>query len=340
MTDLKIKKDKLPQFLDVLSKEYAVYGPKRNGDIVAFRMIDTAEELVLDGRNSVVSPSELFLPRTEVVYRFDGENPIDEPLPDEKRVIIGMRPCDGRGLTLLDKIFDSEQVKDPFYVTRRANTVVMALGCTLPSPACFCTAVGGDPFGEEGVDVLLGDSDDAWLVKATSQKGEDLLAKHKEFFSAATANEWNVLRTEAEKKLKADLKVDNAGPRLGELFEDDIWETVSRKCLGCGACSYLCPTCYCFDLTDRKTGKGSEKIRRWDCCMFPLFTRHASGHNPRSIGAARLRQRIMHKFSYFMETYGVSSCVGCGRCVRRCPVNLDIREALTEVLAAGVPAGE
>jgi len=100
-------------------------------------------------------------------------------------------------------------------------------------------------------------------------------------------------------------------------------------------CSCLCPTCYCFDLVDEKTAAGGiKKVRTWDWCMAPLFTKHASGHNPRSVNSARLRQKVMHKFSYYPERYGIDSCVGCGRCVRNCPVNLDIREVLGQLNAA------
>ena len=128
--------------------------------------------------------------------------------------------------------------------------------------------------------------------------------------------------------------------RLDGLFDHEIWERVSRKCLGCGACSYLCPTCYCFDLTDEKTSTGARKVRRWDCCMFPSFTLHASGHNPRPVNAPRVRQKLMHKFSYHTERHGLSSCVGCGRCVRSCPVNLDIRQLLGQLMAASDVAPE
>ena len=235
---------------------------------------------------------------------------------------------------MLDRVFDSDQVKDPFYVERRSNTVVIALGCNRPLSTCFCTALGGDPFGEEGMDVLMGDAGDSFLAKSVTQKGKDFLAKHKKFFSGKSTGSWKNLVKDAQSKLKTGLQLNGAGTRLKELFENDVWETVSYKCHGCGTCAYLCPTCYCFDLTDEKTGTGAKKIRRWDCCMFSLFTLHASSHNPRPVKAARLRQRIMHKFSYYPETYGESSCVGCGRCVCSCPVNLDIRQVLEEVMAA------
>lgn len=218
-------------------------------------------------------------------------------------------------------------------MARRQNTTVIAIGCNRPVSSCFCTAVGGDPFGEEGADVLLGDVGDSLLAKAITPKGKDFLAQYGKLFAKDSGN-WDKQAKEARGKIECELDVENIKSCLDSGFEADIWETVSHKCLGCGACSYLCPTCYCFDLQNEKTSTGTRKVRTWDCCMFPLFTKHASGHNPRSVGFARLRQKIMHKFSYYAERYGVHSCVGCGRCVRSCPVNLDIRQVLDRITTA------
>jgi ferredoxin len=340
MADSKIAKNQIPKLLTAVSADYALYGPRAEDNIVTFRRIDSAEELMLDYRISTISSKELFLPRAEVVYEFDGQNFVNETLPDEKRVIFGMRPCDCRALALLDRNFDTDEVKDPFYVTRRQNTIVVALGCNQPLSSCFCTAVGGDPFGQEGADVLLGDVGDSLLAKAITPKGKDFLAQYGKFFSTAGSESWDKQAKETRDKIKSELGIENIKSCLDDRFEDDVWETVSRKCLGCGACSYLCPVCYCFDLVDEKTASGIKKIRTWDCCMFSMFTHHASGHNPRPVNAARLRQKAMHKFSYYTERYGIDGCVGCGRCVRSCPVNLDIRELLEKVTMAPNPTTE
>ncbi len=334
MAESKIAKDKIPELIKAVSADYTLYGPKAEAGIVALGHIHSAEELMLDYRNSTISAKELFLPRAEVVYEFDGQKFVDDKLPDEKRVIFGMRPCDCRALALLDRNFDTDEVQDPFYVTRRQNTIVVALGCNQPLSSCFCTAVGGDPFGQEGADVLLGDVGDSLLAKAITPKGKDFLAQYGKFFSTVGSVSWDKQAKEARNKVKSELNVENIKSRLDNLFEDEIWETISDKCLGCGACSYLCPVCYCFDLVDEKTASGIKKIRTWDCCMFSMFTHHASGHNPRSANFARLRQKIMHKFNYYRERYGVDGCVGCGRCIRSCPVNLDIRQVLEKIAAA------
>lgn len=334
MAQSTITKDRFSEFVDAVRADIAVYGPTAEARNVAFRKIASADELALDCRISTISAKELFLPETETVYEFDGEDFVDHALPDEERVVVGMRPCDCRALTLLDKIFETDEVTDPFYAARRAATVVVGLACDRPSRTCFCTAVGGDPFSEDGADVLLADAGESFLARAVTQKGEDFLARYQKFFSDGGAGNWEEQAQNARGKVADVPAISGAAPRLAEMFEHDVWETVSRKCLGCGTCSYLCPVCYCFDLTDEKTTAGMKKIKRWDCCMFPEFTLHASGHNPRSANAARLRQKIMHKFSYYVERYDVNGCVGCGRCVRSCPVNLDVREALGEITAA------
>ena len=339
MADSKIKKDRLGEFLTAVSAERVVYGPKVDGDIVAFGRIGPDEEPALEYRNSTISPKELFLPRAETVYEFDGEKLLEDVMPDEKRLLFAMRPCDCRALTLLDRVFDSDRVKEPFYVARRANTVVMAIGCSSPGSTCFCTATGGGPYGEDGADVLLSDEGDSLAAKAVTEKGKEFLDSYAKFFSTGSCD-WDKRAKEASAKISAEAKIDDAKARLDDLFEDDIWESVSKYCLGCGACSYMCPVCYCFDLTDEKTPTGARKVRTWDCCMFSLFTLHVSGHNPRSVNAARLRQKVMHKFSYYPERYGLNGCVGCGRCTRSCPVNLDIRKLLTEVMAAPAAAAQ
>jgi formate hydrogenlyase subunit 6/NADH:ubiquinone oxidoreductase subunit I len=118
-------------------------------------------------------------------------------------------------------------------------------------------------------------------------------------------------------------------------FEDPIWNRLTESCIGCGACTYLCPTCHCFDIADEQHHYQGRRIRTWDSCQYPQFTRHASGHNPRPARKHRLRQRFMHKFSYTVEKSGDIYCVGCGRCVVHCPVNLDIREVIRAFSAPG-----
>jgi len=114
-------------------------------------------------------------------------------------------------------------------------------------------------------------------------------------------------------------------------FENPIWATIHGKCLACGTCTWMCPTCHCFDISDEVKGNDGVRIRSWDSCMFPLFTKETSGHNPRTSQKERWRQRVMHKFKYYVDNFNAIACVGCGRCVMSCPVNLDIRKVVEDI---------
>ncbi len=332
MATIVLKKDQFSSLLAALAEEYAIYAPlgvEGGEGKLRFRRVSSADEVSLDGLNSTVPPKELFLPSCETLWE-SADGKMTEVLPDEKRIVVGIRPCDARALTILDSVFDSEDVKDPFYVSRRRNTVVVALACNEPRATCLCASVGGDPFGKDGADVLLVDLGDSYEASPLTDRGKELLAKVEGSKPKAGASK--KLASAAVTKAGAgpgfDKALGNACEKLASIFDSPAWKDVSASCLGCGACSYLGPTCYCFDMTDERTRSGARKVRTWDCCMFPLFTLHASGHNPRPTHVERFRQKIMHKFSYHPGTHGALACVGCGRCIRNCPAGMDLREVL------------
>ena len=339
MKFLKLGKEKLAGFLDGLRKEFQVVAPVKKENLVLFEEIGSGEEALTDFANSRKSPKDFFFPQMEVLfsYRFsNGKVEIEEPPPEPRKTIIfGMRPCDARALLLLDKVFLEGEYQDSGYQRRRENTIILALGCTHPRSTCFCTSLGGGPFSREGADALLVDIGEAYVVEVLSQKGEELFKR----LMLPEADEGSLrLAEQAKEKAKAlissRVRVGEATERLAGMFDDAFWDRVHEKCLGCGICTYLCPTCSCFDIVDERTNSGGERIRIWDSCLFPLFTLQASGFNPRPTGRERLRQRVLHKFKYSVDSFGEPSCVGCGRCILSCPVNLDIREVLNN-LAGG-----
>jgi ferredoxin len=310
----------------------------------ACELLENPSEIVWDFDNVRVPLKEVFLPQTEVLCTYDFDELAEVPLPEGKIVVFGCRPCDARAMTQLDKVFGPENkgYADPYFRKRRENAVVIALACASPRPTCFCTAMGGGPAGTEGVDVLAHDLPslaDAILLEAVSDKGRALLEAHPDLLTEVGPKVLEEARAsdaaaEAAVRQASDLGVD-LGADLAALkknmdpaFDDASWEELTVSCLGCGACTYLCPTCHCFDIADESRLYKGRRIRTWDSCQFPLFTKHASGHNPRRNKKERLRQRFMHKFSYAVENTGAALCVGCGRCIAGCPVNLDIRDVI------------
>jgi ferredoxin len=337
MKVLKINKEKFSDFLNKLKDSYELYGPVRQADVVNFMPIEDTSVIDLSIQNSRLSPKSLFLPQSEPMFEYSLDPGADEanilkeaPKNYSPRAVIGLRPCDGRALKLVDVNFDAPGCRDPWWVKARDATTLVGLGCTTPCSTCFCTSVGGGPFDEAGLDVLVTDVDEAFLAKACTDKGEKLLEAGAGFEPAEEQLIQRGAKIQQEAAGRMVSKVDTsrlAALDISVLYEADFWEDVHFSCINCGVCTYLCPTCWCFDIQDETYGPTGERIRNWDSCMFPLFTLHASGHNPRGQKVQRVRQRFMHKLKYYVDKYnnGVA-CVGCGRCVQHCPVNIDIRD--------------
>ncbi len=337
MTPLRIAKDQLPDLLAALLERYQVFAPVEEDGLVAFERVESTQEVILEYPNTRLSPKGLLFPQTEMLFSYSlvGERPEvqEAPQSEGRQVVFGIRPCDARGFGLLDRVFDNGAWQDTHYLSRRENTTVVALGCIRPALACFCTSVGGGPFSTEGSDVLLTDLGDEYLLDILTDKGATLTEALSELEEADEGGlrRKAELQAEAEAALAGRVEAEGVDRKLRGMWDNALWERLGEKCLGCGVCTYLCPTCHCFDIVDEGSGHEGWRLRLWDSCMFPLFTRQASGHNPRPTQRERCRQRFMHKFCYWPENFGDSGCVGCGRCVANCPVNLDLRQVLTEV---------
>ena len=336
---MKIAKDEVVSLLDTLIREYEVFAPVKRDGLVVFQEIHSGSEALLNYTNSKKPPKEIFFPQSEVMftYSLNGEGSgIEEPTFEGKqRIIFGIRPCDAKSLTILDDIFNSEMYKDVYYIDKREKTLVITVGCNRPNSTCFCTSVGGGgPFFREGSDLLLIDIGQDYVVEAVTERGEEFLKKHSEFKEVEERSlslMQNIIEI-AEALIKFKVETEEIKKKLDGMFDDPFWDLLHEKCLGCAVCTYLCPTCHCFDITDETSDWGGERVRTWDSCAFPTFTLEASGVNPRPSSKERTRQRIMHKFRYFVDNHGIVACVGCGRCVNECPVNLDIRVVLNSIL--------
>jgi len=291
---------------------------------------------------------ELYMPRTETLFTYREGKVVPVDLQEERRIIFGVRPCDARAVALLDHVFDGDPdaepatapggdrvYQDPYFANRRKNTLMIGLACNQPLSTCFCTSVGGGPFSTDGLDQLWTDLGDRYLVEAVSERGKAFLSEVSGLRETGDEDvrQKDEIAARAEESLSGP-DVQGITQKLDRMYDSPFWQKVDLSCLRCGACTYLCPTCHCFDIQDEGDRREGQRVRNWDTCQFSLFTLHASGHNPRTSGKERMRQRIMHKFNYYVENFGVIACVGCGRCVRECPVNLDIRAVLNGVKEA------
>ena len=331
----KINKTDLGKLLAAASEKAQCAGPVADRVGVKLEALTADSKLELAYGNFRLSPKLWFFPRSEVIASGNTGTLEPTPLPNEATVLFGLRPCDAASLELLDKIFLDEAYLDPYYKARRENTTVIALACNDPDPTCFCTSVGGGPGASSGADVVAFDLGSELLFEAVTEKGEAFLAEHDKLLTAPAADDdaaKEKLIATAEAKL-TPVKTDGLADRLPGLFDAPVWEAIGERCVGCGTCTYLCPTCHCFGLYDEEADGNVKRIRAQDACMYSLFTLEASGHNPRGTQGARMRQRVMHKFSYTVSNVGETFCVGCGRCISHCPVNIDIREILEEVNA-------
>lgn len=337
MTNKVIKKVDLAELLNRLTELYRVYAPVRHEDMTNFQQISSADQVDCSHANTTLSPKSLMLPQSESMFEYTLEKGSDQAgilREIEKdfspRVIIGIRPCDAKSFQLLDLNFDNPSYRDPWWVRRRQNTTLVGLGCNDPCSTCFCTSVGSGPFSPDGLDLLLTDVGDELALEVITDKGEELLRKAgiEDKGSEETTKAVSARQESALQFIRSVVPTENLKQHeVTALFNAGFWDEVQFACINCGVCTFVCPTCWCFDIQDEVHKGNGLRLRNWDACMFPLFTLHGSGHNPRSQKLQRVRQRFMHKLKYFVDKYdrGVA-CVGCGRCVEQCPVNIDIRK--------------
>ena len=329
-----LRKNKLNDWISALNK-YDIYAPVERNGVVLFAPVNGNGDMVLE-RHSVRPPKELLFPQTETMFGFKTGEKLDIISPDlgkGKAVILGIRPCDARSFSILDHLFDGDY-KDEYYLSRRENTVLVGLSCNEPHHNCFCTSLDGSPGSSDDVDVLMTDLGDRYFVKSVTDKGKLLIEESKALFTNATEDDIKKKEeaiSHAVESIKRGFDVNGVSEKLVGIYESDLWKEIARKCLGCGTCTYLCPTCHCFDIQDETSGKEGKRVRVWDTCMASEYTIHASGYNPRPGRMNRIRNRVYHKYKYYPENFDEIACVGCGRCINECSVNMDIIDIISQI---------
>ena len=340
-----VKKERLPELLDRVAQDAVLIAPVREETVTVFKRVLGGHEVELNYSNSEIPPKAFFFPQTEKMfsYRTAGDDlEIQKEDRAQRMAVFGMRPCDIKSLQALDPVFNGPY-PDEYYAGKREHAVLIGLSCPQVLSTCFCSAFGSSPCDGTGADLMFTDLGDLYFVEINTEKGSSFTEAYRDYFSgqgaveAAKAKETLAKERAAQFVRQVDLdQVRQVKEVLDQHFELPYWDKISKKCLGCGICTFTCPTCHCFDIFDHQTGGYTgDRFRCWDSCMFSDFTLMAGGHNPRPSKKERVRNRFMHKLKYHLDRYGVDGCVGCGRCIAKCPVNMDITAIIKELLEVG-----
>ncbi len=327
----KIALAKIDSLLEAISKDMNLFAPVDNKSTVNYAEWKSGDVAVFD-KMTVRSAKDAFFPQCENMSKFsrdqDNKIIIDKlETCDKDFVVMGVRGCDIKAIAVLDKVFLSEPV-DTFYAARRDHSILISLSCSKPEETCFCTTFGIDPAQPKGDVEMYIVSDYAYFNTVTA-KGEKLISSLNNLLENAKDSDIDSAKVATRdimcKLPLHDVTTDGWGAGvLEEMFNRPEWEQLSSSCIGCGTCTYVCPTCQCYDIRDYNGSNGVTRYRCWDSCMKSDFTMMAHGNN-RTTQLQRFRQRFMHKLVYSpANNDGEFSCVGCGRCVAKCPVSMNI----------------
>ncbi|UCD33113.1 MAG: 4Fe-4S dicluster domain-containing protein [Desulfobacterales bacterium] len=332
MVDKIISKQNLKELpAQLVEAGFRVIAPKKGAETILFGEISSYEEYDEDCLKPERSIKEMLFPRTEKLFEYRHMRKGKVQLKENedfapKTVLFGVRPCDAASLPIMDEVFSWDYLDD-YYLKRREETCIISMACERCDEFCLCTTLGLSPASENGSDILLLKLDEnAFYARVITPKGEEICSQAEELFDATSDKAPEGFKGP---EIKADLE--QTSPWLDNNFENEMWDELGLRCLGCGSCTYVCPTCHCFDIIDEGGLKSGARIKNWDSCGFGLFTLHASGHNPRSTQRRRYRQRIMHKFKYYIDKFEYTACVGCGRCIKACPVDINLGDILETI---------
>jgi sulfhydrogenase subunit beta (sulfur reductase) len=325
-----LTQEALITWLDHLSGEATLIAPRSVDGIVLYRPVAGSHEITFDYTRPKMSPKEIIFPATECILSIEKrgqEVSLSEPALEREQVVFGLRPCDAHGFAVFDGVFLEKEPVDWEYARRRQLTTLIGLACPQMWEGCFCTSMGGAPDDPSHLDVLLARVDGGYAVHAVTDNGKALVAE-----LDLDEVEGKPPRPSLQQEVVPVLPQENWPTRFG----DQYWNLLAERCIGCRLCAYVCPTCRCFDVRDqvaqRRTGLAQyERLRCWDSCTGANYRVAAGGHNPRPTKGQRLRNRFFCKFYYLLQDYDVTGCVGCGRCIEVCPVNIDIVEMLYDV---------
>jgi len=336
-----INRPNLDRLARSLAKTYKVFAPVKSGENRFYKRIrdEGLEGTILAEIRAVEPVKSFYFPsRAKVAEYFSPE---DIEKKEKPVALLGVKSCDLASLKIMDYVYNQEPFKDPLYISKREEGLIISSDCTSYGETCFCVAIGIMPYPIEDFDINLSEVEGGYVAEAGSAKGEAIIKEYFKLFQVADPHLGK--REIYRKKLKEDLLEhvkkskmpprDNIQPAFKNKFDSDLWEETAKACVECGACNVICPACHCFILKDQEKQGGFERLRLWDSCLLLSFARVAGGANPRKLLAQRLRNRFDKKFNFFPDAIAKFGCTGCGRCSEACPGKIDIREILSKLAA-------
>jgi len=335
-----LSKAKLPAALSKLSVQSEVFVPLQRGSQSGYftwsSFDDSRDQLMLEALNVYQSPKNVVLPQTEKMYGIKSQGVevnIDKTFEDaHPTIIFGARGCDVKGIMAMDEVFLTRGYEDSFYKARRSANTIIANACYTPGANCFCNAMEVDPLDPAGADVIIRDGGTDFIWEAKTAQGEAVTA-----VIADLLEEKEMKQPEA-KPFTQQVDYSGVAEKLKDMFAHPLWDQMAQPCINCGMCTYVCPSCYCFDIQVKMWGEKGYRFRAWDSCMFEEYSREAGGGNPRGAAKERFRQRFLHKLEFFKERYGTPLCTGCGRCIIVCPTDVNIVRIIAAVKEAELNA--
>jgi sulfhydrogenase subunit beta (sulfur reductase) len=329
MKILKVPKSALDFFASVLPAFGELYAPVRRGRGWAFDRPSSWSEVDLDYARTILPPRKLFLPPREPLMTFDPRSGYSDLLEEaaRPRVLFGLHAYDIEGLNILDRVFAGGKYPDPYYIARRKATAIIGIDF-VPDERHFARSMHAD-FVDTGFDLFLSDIGDSYLVLVGTSRGDDIVTMAGTLLEEPGEGDFAAYKSRSAARKAAYRTQVELGdlPEILEMeYDSPVWEALGERCLSCGSCSMVCPTCYCFDVHDEVAlgGRSGSRVRTWDSCLFTTHALVAGGENFRERRSARVKFRFYHKQRGFVAEYGRPSCVGCGRCAAMCPAGIDI----------------
>jgi len=329
MRIVKLKKENLFPFLEAISEGAELWAPvKKTENRHAFQVIQNFSQIDLDYTRTIISPRKIFLPPSFNMFKATGKQYEPDFSHVKKKIIFGMHPCDISAVLIMDQFY-KHHFDDPYYLYARDKTLILGHSCW-PDEHCLCKSAGTD-IVEEGYDLFFSELEEEYLVWIGSSKGDDLIRKKPDHFEEDISDkdiqkyiEW---RDKKDKAFSTSINFKNM-PDLMELkYNDVLWDKLGQACLACGACSNVCPTCNCYNINDKPllAENASYISRCWDACTLESYSEVAGGENFREARSQRLKLYYTHKLQAYISKYGKPACVGCGRCIETCPVDINIK---------------